>query len=77
MEIFSGLMVILAILLFFLFVMWLILPYVIFSMKGQVDRILSLLEKMDTRLTALEDSMKKAGQLRNESPGEPDSDVCK
>ncbi len=68
MEIFGGLTVILSILLFFLFLSWLILPYVVFSMKGQVDRILGMLEDMDKRLKSLEDSIKEFGISRSEPP---------
>ncbi len=67
MEIFGGLTVVLSILLFFLFLSWLILPYVVFSMKGQVDRILGLLEDMDKRLKSLENSIKESGISRSES----------
>lgn len=66
MEIFGGLTVILSILLFFLFLSWLILPYVVFSMKGQVDRILVILEEMDKKLKYLETRAKDSGNARNE-----------
>ncbi len=59
MEIFGGLTVMLSILLLFLFLSWLVLPYVIFSMKGQVDKILGILEDMDGRLKSLEDRLKE------------------
>jgi hypothetical protein len=35
-------------------VIWFVLPFVIFSMKGKVDRSLEVLESMERRLTALE-----------------------
>ncbi len=66
MEIFGGLTVITAILLSFLFLSWLILPYVVFSMKGQVDRILRLLEDIDGRLKSLEERSKKTGHAHSE-----------
>ncbi len=68
MEIFGGLTVVLSILLFFLFLSWLILPYVVFSMKGQVDRILGMLEDMDKRLKSIESSIKESGISRSKSP---------
>ncbi len=66
MEIFGGLTVILSILLLFLFLSWLILPYVVFSMKGQVDRILVILEDMDKKLKYLENRAKDSDSSRNE-----------
>ncbi len=66
MEIFGGLTVILSILLLFLFLSWLILPYVVFSMKGQVDRILVILEDMDKKLKYLENRAKDSDSARNE-----------
>ncbi len=69
MEIFGGLTVILAILFFFLFLSWLVLPYVVFSMKGQVDRILLILEDMDKRLKYLKNRAKHADNALHE-PGE-------
>jgi len=54
MEIFGGFMVMLSILGFFLAVLWFILPFVIFSMKGKQDRAYELLETVDRRLAALE-----------------------
>jgi hypothetical protein len=54
MEIFGGFMVMLSILGFFLAVLWFILPFVIFSMKGKQDRTYELLESVDRRLAALE-----------------------
>ncbi len=68
MEIFGGLAVILSILVFFLFLSWLILPYVIFSMKGQVERILGILENMDKRLESLEKLTKEAKDAPSEPP---------
>ena len=54
MELFGGLMVMMSILFFFLSVIWFVLPFVIFSMKGKVERSLELLEGMERRLTDLE-----------------------
>lgn len=54
MEIFGGFMMMLSIIGFFLTVIWFILPFVIFNIKGRVDRTLFLVEDMEKRLTAIE-----------------------
>ena len=58
MEIFGGFMVMVSIIGFFLTVIWFILPFVIFNIKGRVDRTLFLVEEMEKRLTALELGLK-------------------
>ena len=67
MEIFGGFMVMLSILGFFLTVLWFILPFVIFAMKGKVDRACELLETMDRRLGIIEARLNVSAP----SPGEP------
>jgi len=57
MEIFGGFMMMLSIIGFFLTVIWFILPFVIFNIKGRVDRTLSMVEEMDKRLAAIERSL--------------------
>ena len=54
MEIFGGFMVMLSILGFFLTVLWFILPFVIFAIKGKQDRACELLEQIDRRLSVIE-----------------------
>lgn len=54
MEIFGGFMMMLSIIGFFLTVIWFILPFVIFNIKGRVDRTLFLVEDMEKRLTEIE-----------------------
>jgi len=54
MEVFGGFMMMLSIIGFFLTVIWFILPFVIFNIKGRVDRTLFLVEEMDKRLAAME-----------------------
>ena len=54
MEIFSGFMVMVSILGFFLVVLWFSLPFVVIAMKGKLDRSIELLESIERRLTALE-----------------------
>ena len=70
MEIFGGFMVMLSILGFFLTVLWFILPFVIFAMKGKLDRACELLENMDRRLAVLEGQLNVSGLVR-EQPAAP------
>jgi hypothetical protein len=58
MEVFGGFMMMVSIIGFFLTVIWFILPFVIFNIKGRVDRTLFIVESMEKRLTALEASVK-------------------
>ena len=66
----------LSILGFFLAVLWFILPFVIFAMKGKQDRAYELLETVDRRLAALERRLNQPVPV-NEAPvppaGEPDN----
>ena len=54
MEIFGGFMMMMSIIGFFLVVIWFILPFVIFNIKGRVDRAVAMLEEMDERLKRIE-----------------------
>ena len=54
MEIFGGFMVMLSILGFFLAVIWFVLPFVVFAMKGKQDRAFEILERIDLRLAEME-----------------------
>ena len=54
MELFGGLMVILWMIGFFLTVIWFILPFVIFSIKGRVEETLNRLDLIDKRLSFIE-----------------------
>lgn len=54
MELVGGFMVMVSIVGFFLAVLWFILPFVIFAMKGKLDRSHVMLEDMEKRLTAME-----------------------
>ena len=60
MEIFGGFMVMMGVLGFFLTVLWFILPFVIFAMKGKLDRVYELLEGIDRRLAAIEKDVREA-----------------
>jgi hypothetical protein len=57
MEVFGGFMMMLSIIGFFLTVIWFILPFVIFNIKGRVDRTLFVVEEMEKRLSAMERSL--------------------
>ena len=67
MELVGGFMVMLSIVGFFLTVLWFILPFVIFTMKGKLDRSYILLEDIEKRLAAIE---ARAGAAQ--TAGEPD-----
>ena len=54
MEMFGGFMMLVSILFFFLAVIWFILPFIIFAIKGKVDRSVDQLEEIERRLASLE-----------------------
>ena len=54
MEIFGGFMVMMSILGFFLAVIWLIMPFVVLTIKGKLDRTLDVLAEVEKRLAAIE-----------------------
>lgn len=64
MEIFGGFMVMMSIIGLFLAVIWLIMPFVVFAIKGKQDRTLEVLEGIEKRLAVLE-----AGLQRNTPDG--------
>lgn len=57
MEIFGGFMVMMSIISLFLAVVWLIMPFVVFAIKGRQDRSLEILEGIDKRLAVLEQQL--------------------
>lgn len=59
MELFGGLMVIFWIIGFSLTVIWLILPFVIFSIKGRLNEVLSRLEVIENRIASIEKQIQK------------------
>jgi hypothetical protein len=71
MEIFGGFMVMLWMIGFFLTIIWFILPFVIFSIKGQVDRTALLVEQIDARLRTLEQHLQTSAPPVAESPRTP------
>lgn len=54
MEMFGGFMVMVSILSFFMAVVWLIMPFVVFTIKGKLDRTLDVLAGVEKRLAAIE-----------------------
>lgn len=65
MEIVGGFMVMMSIIGFFLAAVWLVMPFVVFAIKGRQDRTLEVLEAMEKRLTAIEACLQSAGHERN------------
>lgn len=59
MEIVGGFMVMMSIIGLFLAVVWLIMPFVVFAVKGKQDRTLEMLEGIDKRLAALESHLQR------------------
>lgn len=78
MEIVGGFMVMMSIIGFFLAVVWLIMPFVVFAIKGKQDRTLEVLEAIEKRLSNLEARLQPVVPERNstvsaESPNESSS----
>jgi uncharacterized membrane protein len=59
MEIVGGFMVMMSILGLILTVVWLVMPFVIFAVKGKVERNHALLESIDRRLAAIEERLRE------------------
>jgi hypothetical protein len=54
MEVVGGLMTMFSMVFFFLAVIWFITPFVIFAIKGKVDRTHQLVEQLERRIADLE-----------------------
>jgi hypothetical protein len=67
MEVFGGFMVMMSIISLFLAVVWLIMPFVVFAIKGKQDRTLEVLEAIEKRLAALEARLQPVEQGRNQT----------
>jgi hypothetical protein len=65
--VFGGLMVMLFFFGFFLVALWFILPFVIFSMKGKLEKSHLLLENIDRRLAAIEKELASADHTPQET----------
>ena len=64
MEIVGGFMVMMSFISLFLAVVWLIMPFVVFAIKGKQDRTLEVLEAIEKRLATLEASLLTAEPAR-------------
>jgi hypothetical protein len=75
MEIVGGFMVMMSIISLFLAVVWLIMPFVVFAIKGKQDRTLEVLESIEKRLSVLEERLQPVapGQDQAGSAGYTDS----
>lgn len=67
MEIVGGFMVMMSIIGLFLAVVWLIMPFVVFAIKGKQDRTLEVLEAIEKRLADLEARLKPAEAARDQA----------
>jgi len=67
MEIFGGFMVMMSIISLFLAVVWLIMPFVVFAIKGKQDRTLEVLEAIEGRLAVLEARTRPAEPERDQT----------
>ena len=67
MEIVGGFMVMMSIISLFLAVVWLIMPFVVFAIKGKQDRTLEVLEAIEKRLAALEACLQPIEPERNQT----------
>jgi len=54
MEIFGGFMAMMSMATLFLAIVWLIMPFVVFAIKGKQERTLELLEEMRGQLSTLQ-----------------------
>jgi len=57
MELFGGFIVMLWMIGFFLTVIWFILPFVIFSIKGRTEEVLQRIDQLESRLAAIEKAL--------------------
>lgn len=71
MEIFGGFMVMMSILSFFMAVVWLVMPFVVFTIKGKMDRTLDLLAGVDRRLAAIETQLTALRREESPAPAAP------
>jgi biopolymer transport protein ExbB/TolQ len=67
MEIVGGFMVMMSIISLFLAVVWLIMPFVVFAIKGKQDRTLEVLEAIENRLATLEALLQSVEPVRDQA----------
>ncbi len=75
MEIVGGFMVMMSIISLFLAVVWLIMPFVVFAIKGKQDRTLEVLEAIEKRLAVLEARIQPAEAEQSQAGSDGDSDT--
>lgn len=65
MEIFGGFMAMMSMVSLFLAIVWLIMPFVVFAIKGKQERTLEILEEMKQQMCRLEQQLEvlKSQQL--------------
>ena len=68
MEIFGGFMVMISIMGFFLAVIWLVMPFVVFAIKGKVDRTQEQVSAIESRLAAIEEQLASISRNQKSSP---------
>jgi len=74
MEIFGGFMVMMSIIGFFLAVIWLIMPFVVFAVKGKQDRTLEVMERIEKRLAEMDARLAALQQVCPAAPEHPAQD---
>ena len=72
MEIFGGFMVMMSIIGFFLAVIWLIMPFVVFAIKGKQDRTLEVMERIEQRLAEMDARLAALQHIDRQAAPEPD-----
>ena len=65
MEIFGGFMVMMSILSFFMAVVWLVMPFVVFTIKGKLDKALDVLDGVEKRLAGIESQITELKNKRS------------
>ena len=71
MEIFGGFMVMMSIIGFFLAVIWLIMPFVVFAIKGKQDRTLEVMERIEKRLAEMDTRLAALQHIDQQAAPEP------
>ena len=70
MEIFGGFFTMISILGFFLTVIWFVLPFVVFGIKGKTDRSVELLESLEQRMTRIESKLERLAARSELTPAD-------
>jgi hypothetical protein len=75
MEIFGGFMVMMSIIGFFLAVIWLIMPFVVFAIKGKQDRTVEVMERIEKRLEEMNTRLAALQHVDRPAVAEPSARV--